>query len=124
MRCTQHPGETGPVRFLLPLLLLLSAGCGGSTGTDAKAPAPPTAASTGSPGLSAGAATPSAGPAAAAGAIRNLLLVTVDTLRTDRLGCYGGRSPATPAYDRLAREGTLFENAVATNPLTLPAHVS
>ena len=53
-----------------------------------------------------------------------MILVTVDTLRTDRLGCYGGQSPATPAFDRLAREGTLFENAIATNPLTLPAHVS
>lgn len=53
-----------------------------------------------------------------------MVLVTVDTLRADRLGCYGARSPETPAYDRLAREGALFENAVATNPLTLPAHAS
>ena len=71
--------------------------------------------------------TRAANPADSPGAgdrLRSVVLVTVDTLRADRLGCYGGKSPATPAYDRLAREGTLFENAVATNPLTLPSHAS
>lgn len=53
-----------------------------------------------------------------------LLLVTVDTLRADRVGAYGREDAGTPALDRLASEGTLFENAQATSPLTLPSHSS
>ncbi|HEX9637432.1 MAG TPA: sulfatase-like hydrolase/transferase, partial [Acidobacteriota bacterium] len=48
----------------------------------------------------------------------NLVLITLDTLRADRLGCYGYAAAETPALDRLAREGTLFERAVAVAPLT------
>jgi arylsulfatase A-like enzyme/Flp pilus assembly protein TadD len=54
----------------------------------------------------------------------NLVVVTIDTLRADRLGCYGYRKIETPALDRLAREGVLFENAVAQTPLTPPSHAS
>jgi arylsulfatase A-like enzyme/Flp pilus assembly protein TadD len=54
----------------------------------------------------------------------NVLLVTIDTLRADRLGCYGYRSIETPNLDRLAQRGTLFENAVAQAPLTAPSHAS
>ncbi len=54
----------------------------------------------------------------------NLLLVTLDTTRADRLGCYGYKRVFTPAIDRLAREGVLFENAIAVAPTTLPAHAS
>ncbi len=54
----------------------------------------------------------------------NLLLVTLDTVRADRLGCYGYREAATPALDRLASEGALFELAESVAPLTLPAHAS
>lgn len=54
----------------------------------------------------------------------NLLLVTIDTLRPDRLGCYGSRTVATPAIDRLAGRGVLFERAFSPAPLTLPAHAS
>jgi arylsulfatase A-like enzyme/Flp pilus assembly protein TadD len=65
------------------------------------------------------------GPARAAAPSRpNLLLVTVDTLRPDRLGCYGSRSVKTPAIDRLAASGALFERAFAHTPLTLPSHTS
>jgi arylsulfatase A-like enzyme/Flp pilus assembly protein TadD len=53
-----------------------------------------------------------------------VLLVTADTLRADRLGCYGGARAATPNVDALARDGVLFEQAVTPVPLTLPAHVS
>jgi arylsulfatase A-like enzyme/Flp pilus assembly protein TadD len=53
----------------------------------------------------------------------NLLLVSVDTLRADHLSCYGGDTP-TPGFDRFAREGVLFENAVSVAPTTLPAHTS
>src|SRR5688572_17707023 len=54
----------------------------------------------------------------------SVLLVTVDTLRADRLGCYGDAQARTPAIDRLAREGVLFERAYSPAPLTLPAHAS
>src|SRR5262245_3360182 len=46
----------------------------------------------------------------------NILLVTLDTTRADRLGAYGYRPAATPRLDRLAREGVLFERAIAAAP--------
>ncbi len=52
------------------------------------------------------------------------MIVTLDTTRADRLGCYGFGGIATPHLDRLANEGVLFEHATATVPLTLPAHAS
>jgi choline-sulfatase len=54
----------------------------------------------------------------------NLLLVTLDTTRADRLGAYGFTAVETPNLDRIAREGVLFEHAVSPAPLTLPAHSS
>lgn len=54
----------------------------------------------------------------------NVLLVTIDTLRVDRVGAYGATSPATPTLDRLARDGVLFEQATVEVPLTRPSHVS
>ena len=51
----------------------------------------------------------------------DVVLITVDTLRADRLGCYGGTSH-TPNIDRLAAEGTLFEHAASPIPETRPAH--
>jgi arylsulfatase A-like enzyme/Flp pilus assembly protein TadD len=53
-----------------------------------------------------------------------ILLVTVDTLRADRVGAYGGRTVKTPALDRLAESGRRFAAAYAVAPLTLPSHVS
>jgi arylsulfatase A-like enzyme/Tfp pilus assembly protein PilF len=61
-------------------------------------------------------------PGAFAG--RNLLFVTIDTLRPDRLGSYGSRAGLTPHLDRLAGEGVRFERVLAHVPLTLPAHAS
>ncbi len=55
---------------------------------------------------------------------RNLLLVTIDTLRPDRLRCYGYAQADTPHLDALARRGTVFENALAQAPLTAPSHAS
>ena len=52
----------------------------------------------------------------------NLLIVTLDTTRADRIGTYGYRADTTPHLDRLASEGVVFENAMAVVPLTLPAH--
>ena len=53
---------------------------------------------------------------------RPVLLITVDTLRADRLGCYGARRVATPAMDALAGDGVRFETAYAQVPITLPSH--
>lgn len=58
------------------------------------------------------------------GAPWNVLLITIDTLRADRLGCYGGAGVLTPNLDRLAAEGILFANAFAAMPITLPSHTS
>ena len=52
------------------------------------------------------------------------MIVTIDTLRADRLGCYGARDVATPRLDRLAAEGALAVEASAHVPLTRPSHVS
>jgi choline-sulfatase len=54
----------------------------------------------------------------------NLVLVTIDTLRPDRLGCYGYSKIETPNLDKLAQRGVLFENAVCQAPLTAPSHAS
>ena len=54
---------------------------------------------------------------------QNVLLVTIDTLRADALGCYGGPA-ATPALDRLAADGVRFEFAHAHAVTTLPSHAS
>ncbi len=60
-----------------------------------------------------------AGPGA-----RNLLLITIDTLRSDHLGCYGDREAETPRIDALAAEGVLFEQAISQIPLTGPSHTT
>jgi arylsulfatase A-like enzyme/Tfp pilus assembly protein PilF len=54
----------------------------------------------------------------------NLVVVTLDTTRSDRLGCYGSKDVKTPSLDSLAARGVLFENAISPMPLTLPAHSS
>jgi arylsulfatase A-like enzyme/tetratricopeptide (TPR) repeat protein len=54
----------------------------------------------------------------------NLLLVTLDTTRADRLGCYGYEQARTPVLDELARGGIVCDNAATVAPLTLPAHAS
>jgi arylsulfatase A-like enzyme/cytochrome c-type biogenesis protein CcmH/NrfG len=54
----------------------------------------------------------------------NVLLVTIDTLRADRLGSYGYASARTPVLDALAARGTRFARATTVVPLTLPAHSS
>lgn len=54
----------------------------------------------------------------------NLVLITLDTTRADRIGAYGSKDVETPILDGIAREGVLFEQAVSVAPLTLPAHSS
>ena len=52
----------------------------------------------------------------------NLLLVTLDTLRADRLGSYGATNVETPVLDQLAAEGVRFEQVASAVPITLPSH--
>ena len=54
----------------------------------------------------------------------NVVLVTLDTTRADRLGCYGYAPARTPNLDALAGRGALFTQAATTVPLTQPAHSS
>src|SRR6185436_12562959 len=54
----------------------------------------------------------------------SILLVTLDTTRADRIGCYGRADAGTPALDGLAERGVRFERAYTTAPITLPAHAS
>ena len=61
-------------------------------------------------------------PGQAAGC--NLLLITLDTTRADRLGCYGWEDAHTPHLDALAESGTRFEQAYSHVPITLPSHAS
>jgi len=53
-----------------------------------------------------------------------VLLVTFDTTRADRLGCYGHEAARTPRLDGLARRGLQFDAAYTPTPLTLPAHTT
>jgi arylsulfatase A-like enzyme/Flp pilus assembly protein TadD len=54
----------------------------------------------------------------------NVILITVDTLRADRLGCYGNTQIETPNMDAMARDGVLFARAIAQVPLTAPSHAA
>ncbi len=54
----------------------------------------------------------------------NILLLTIDTCRADRLSCYGYEKLHTPHVDRFASEGVLFEEARTCVPITLPSHVT
>src|SRR5712691_623896 len=68
------------------------------------------------------------GPAPAPGAPipprQPIVLVTIDTLRADRLGSYGSTRGLTPSLDAFAREATRFTAAVSQVPLTLPSHAT
>jgi choline-sulfatase len=54
----------------------------------------------------------------------NVLLITLDTTRADRLGCYGHKGVETPNLDALAAGGIRFDDAVTVVPVTLPAHTT
>lgn len=55
---------------------------------------------------------------------QNVLLITLDTTRADRIGCYGYALADTPNLDKLASDGVRFINAYCPAPLTLPSHCS
>ncbi len=90
---------------LLVLLLVAATGCGPETAGAEPGPAAPVAPS----------ATPR-GP--------NVLVWMVDTLRADRLGCYGAERATSPHYDALAARGVLFEQAFAASNWTQPSVLS
>jgi choline-sulfatase len=72
--------------------------------------------------LCAGCARPAEPPGLSAA--RNVVLITIDTLRADRVGAFGYTSGRTPNIDTLARRGMRFTRAYATAPITLPSHAS
>jgi choline-sulfatase len=123
-----------PLALLVLLPLVLACGGGGGRGTAASARGPAAAGGETAPAV---AGTP-AGDAGAAGAAPadsslatgggghqlNLVLVTLDTVRADHLGCYGDALAETPELDRLAATGVRFAHAASPVPLTLPSHTS
>jgi arylsulfatase A-like enzyme/uncharacterized protein HemY len=54
----------------------------------------------------------------------NVILITVDTLRADKIGCYGNANVATPTMDAFAARGIRYERAISQTPLTLPSHTT
>jgi len=65
-----------------------------------------------------------AGRTAAPSSSSNILLITIDTLRPDRLSCYGSKFLKTPAVDGLAERGVVFERAFAHASITLSSHAN
>ncbi|MCK5423088.1 MAG: sulfatase-like hydrolase/transferase, partial [Deltaproteobacteria bacterium] len=58
------------------------------------------------------------------GITKNVIIVVVDCLRADHLGCYGYSKSTSPFLDRIARSGTIFENCIAPSSWTIPSVVS
>ena len=54
----------------------------------------------------------------------NVLLITIDTVRADHVGCYGYSKIKTPTLDSLAHDGIVFERAISQVPLTWPSHTA
>jgi choline-sulfatase len=52
----------------------------------------------------------------------SVILITIDTLRADHVGCYGAQTVKTPTLDGLAHDGVVFERAISQVPLTWPSH--
>lgn len=57
-------------------------------------------------------------------AARNVVLISIDTLRADHLGCYGYSRPTSPNIDALAEGGARFEWAISSSSWTVPAHMT
>jgi arylsulfatase A-like enzyme len=56
--------------------------------------------------------------------VRRVVLISIDTLRADHLGCYGYSRDTSPNLDALAAEGVRFNHAVSAAPTTLPSHAT
>src|SRR5262249_52021856 len=54
----------------------------------------------------------------------NIVLISIDTLRADALGCYGNKQIQTPNIDELSKSSLIFRNLISSVPLTLPSHAS
>ena len=54
----------------------------------------------------------------------NVILITIDTVRADHLGCYGNQNIQTPTLDALGHDGVIFDRAIAQVPLTWPSHTA
>lgn len=54
----------------------------------------------------------------------NVILISIDSLRPDHLGCYGYKRATSPEIDRFAKEGLVFETHISSAPWTLPAHAA
>jgi hypothetical protein len=54
----------------------------------------------------------------------NIILIVLDTVRADRVSCYGNERPTTPTLDRIAKRGTLFQAAQSVAPWTIPSMAS
>ena len=67
---------------------------------------------------------PSVSPAPKPAKPPNVVLVSIDSLRADHVGCYGYPKPTTPGIDRLAAEGVRLDQAIATTSWTLPSHAT
>jgi arylsulfatase A-like enzyme/Tfp pilus assembly protein PilF len=52
----------------------------------------------------------------------SVILITIDTLRADHVGCYGAQNVKTPTLDALAKDGVVYERAISQVPLTWPSH--
>ena len=57
-------------------------------------------------------------------AVERVVLVSIDTLRADHLGCYGASDVHTPHLDAVAASGVRFAQAISPTPLTLPSHTT
>ena len=58
------------------------------------------------------------------GSIKNILLIVSDDLKADAINCYGNKTASTPNIDRLASEGTLFQNAYCQGTVCAPSRAS
>jgi arylsulfatase A-like enzyme len=58
------------------------------------------------------------------GEVSNVVVITLDTTRADRMSPYGFANVSLPSIERLARDGVVFDRASSVAPLTLPAHAS
>ncbi len=95
-----------PGVFLILSILLPLAGCGGKASSESAGPAREVA------------------DVPIPRATRGYILISIDTLRADHLGCYGYPRPTSPFLDSLARRATLFDEAYAQFPSTLVSHMS
>lgn len=113
--------ETGRLRLwsgiLTGALLAGLAGCGGDE--------PPTASGPSGPGSPAAPRAQARAPAGApAAVVRNVVIVSIDTLRADRLGPYGYQRPTSPNLSALAQKSVVFTRAQSQSAQTAPSHAS